>query len=341
LIAKTEDDETKEQLQQLCEVVESATILTKKLSTLSRQEIPRLEVVDLNTFSNDLLALLRRTLPTSIKLSLVPADHQLQVRADKSLLEQVFLNICFNARDAVGEKGAIGIVIEKMTLDAASLRHMPDLEPGEYACISVTDNGCGIDSEVIPQIFDPFFTTKRTGTGTGLGLANCYSIVKQHKGMILVDSTPGAGSCFSVYLPLSESSGSPIRKAAELEAPQAPGSKNLILVVDDDAEIVSLTCATLKSAGYETIACTGGAQALELFEKHRDEICLVLLDLVMPGLTGREVAQRIRRVKKDAKILFISGYIPENKSEDLDGPILRKPYKRTQLMRVVAQLMTS
>ncbi|MEP5766402.1 MAG: ATP-binding protein [Halieaceae bacterium] len=209
LLQSEQDKASKARLERICQVVERAMSLTQKLSTLSRQEITQKEIFDLNEFSQDLLVLLEHTLPSSIHLSLLNSDQALSVDADKSLIEQVLLNICFNARDALESKGSIIITLGRKILDEESLGSMPDIAPGEYAQIRVKDDGCGIDADTLPRIFDPFFTTKGIGTGTGLGLANCYSIIKEHDGIILVDSSPGQGSCFSIYLPLIESLSQP------------------------------------------------------------------------------------------------------------------------------------
>ena len=197
-----QDEEVRERLERICQVVERAMTLTQKLSTLSRQEVTQKELFDLNEFSNELLELLRHTLPSSIDLSCVPHREPLRIEADKMLLEQVLLNLSFNARDALDSIGRIEISLEERQLDERFIGWESEMEPGAYALIAVRDSGRGIDPDVLPRIFDPFFTTKEKGTGSGLGLANCYSIIKQHKGLILVESTPGEGTCFSIYLPL-------------------------------------------------------------------------------------------------------------------------------------------
>jgi PAS domain S-box-containing protein len=203
LMKGDQGEQVNERLERVRDVVDRAMKLTQKLSTLSRQEATEKEVIELNAFSEDLITLLQHTLPTSIKLSRVAQESPLYVHADRALLEQVLLNICFNARDAVESIGSIEISLQQKRLDKKFLGPRSDNAPGDYALIEVRDDGCGIEADALPRIFDPFFTTKGLGTGTGLGLANCYSIVKQHNGLILADSVPGEGSCFSIYLPLA------------------------------------------------------------------------------------------------------------------------------------------
>ncbi len=196
------DKELQEELNQMGRVIERAMVLTGKLSTLSRQEMTTREIFDINAFVKELLTLLQRTLPGGIRLAFTAAASALYVKADKTQLEQVLLNLCFNARDALAGEGVINISLGTSVLQQTLSGDGELVAPGKFVCIRVEDNGTGITPEVLPRIFEPFFTTKSKGSGTGLGLANCYSIIRQHQGEILVDSAVGTGSVFMVYLPL-------------------------------------------------------------------------------------------------------------------------------------------
>jgi PAS domain S-box-containing protein len=341
LLDDTLSQETKQTLEQICNVVVRAMNLTEKLSTLSRQEKTHKEAFDMNQLLAEMIVLLEHTFPASVSLSSVLAEQPLPVFADKAQIEQVLLNICFNARDAMESNGNISIITSRETLARSFLRQIPDVDPGEYCVIAIVDEGCGIEPDVIPRIFDPFYTTKASGSGTGLGLANCYSIVKQHRGMILVDSIPDSGSSFSVFLPMSQSEEELPREDPVAVHTLAKTQNKLVLVADDNVEILELTRSCLKYAGFETLGATSGSQALELFHQYRHEISLVVLDFVMPDTGGQETAEQIRLVDNDVKILFVTGYIPEDVNATLTEPIIRKPYKRTEFLKTVEQLLSS
>ncbi len=340
LLDDTLSKTTRRTLEQICKVVLRAMKLTDKLSTLSRQEQTQKNAFDMNALVEELVVLLQHTLPASVSLSASPSNQPLHVFADRSQIEQVLLNICFNARDAIESNGNIRIMTSRKTVDHDFLKQIPDMATGEYCVITVEDDGCGIQNDVLPRIFDPFYTTKAAGLGTGLGLANCYSIVEQHKGMILVNSTPDSGSSFSVYLPLTnpDEHALPDSPAAVHALPKL--DKKVVLVADDNAEILELTRLSLKMAGFETLTADNGRQALDLFQQHRHAISLVILDFVMPEMGGEQVAKQIRLVDSEVKILFVTGYIPEEVTAGLKEPIIRKPYQRNDLLKAIEQLLS-
>ena len=332
LLSDKHDAETRIALENVRDVGTRAMNLTKKLATLSRQDVARPEVFDVNEFLQELEELLDHTLPTSVDLTVTPADSPLSVFGDRAQLEQVMLNLCFNARDAMASKGCIQIQATRQTVDRISLGLDAQPAAGDYVVITIEDNGQGIESQVLPRIFDPFFTTKEVATGTGLGLANCYSIVEAHNGTITVDSTPGEGSCFSVYLPISTLELSETGTVSETEtaapaitrAPSTGGG--LVLVADDNPQLLDLACKILEKMGYETCAALDGKQALELYKARRDEISVLVLDLVMPQMSGQEVAAAVRELSDEVRILFVSGYVPEQTESALKEPLIRKPY---------------
>lgn len=342
LVGDTHIKATRHTLEQVCNVAVRAMNLTEKLSTLSRQEKSQREAFDVNQLLEELIVLLKHTLPASVALSADPTKNPLYIFADRVQMEQVLLNICFNARDAIESNGNIRITTAQQTIDSRFLKRITDMDPGEYCVITIEDDGCGMAPEVLPGIFDPFYTTKASGSGTGLGLANCYSIVEQHKGMIEVDSSPDSGSSFSIYLPLSQPNITALKEnPVAKHALAKPHHNKLVLVADDNAEILYLTQLSLQSAGFDTLAAEHGKQALELYHRHRDEISLIVLDFVMPTMGGQEVAEQIRLVDNDVKILFVTGYIPEEETANLNEPIIRKPYQRTDFLKTIQQLLGS
>ena len=339
LLDDKHDTATRESLEQVRKVAGRAMQLTQTLATLSRQDVARPEVFDVNAFMQDLHELLGHTLPASVHLEVSLADDALPVFGDRSQIEQVLLNLCFNARDAIDSTGRILLTTRKETLSPAALGSHAQLEPGDYVLITVEDDGHGIEPELLPRIFDPFFTTKGKGTGTGLGLANSYSIVEQHDGMITVDSTPGQGSRFTVYLPLAAGDVATSKPVAPVAVSPAANRGKLVLVADDNAQLLKLTCRVLQAAGFETCAAATGRKALDLYTARQDEICLLILDLVMPDLGGQEVAEAVRRMSGDVKILFVSGYVPERTLRTLNEPIVKKPYSLDALIDTVNDLL--
>jgi PAS domain S-box-containing protein len=332
------DAETRRALESVRDICVRAMGLTKQLATLSRQDVTRPEVFDINDLLRDLTELLGHTLPSSVAMSVNPGDAPLPVHGDRSQLERVLLNLCFNARDAIESKGSIRIEAGRRTLHGTGHRPDPGLDAGDYVVITVEDDGHGIPADLLPRIFDPFFTTKEAGTGTGLGLANSYSIVEQHGGTMTVDSTAGEGSRFSIYLPLATSGAIAPAPSPASPGRGAPSAGKLVLVADDNPQLRKLACMVLEKAGFETCMAEDGKQALELFKSRQDEIRLLILDLVMPGMDGQEVAAAVRELSPDVRILFVSGYVPEETKRELTEPIIRKPYTIDTLMAAVADL---
>ncbi len=346
LMSDKHDAETRDSLERVRDIAERALHLTEKLATLSRQELTRPETFDINEFLKELKDLLGHTLPATVNLTVTLGDTPLTFHGDRSQLEQVLLNLCFNARDAVDSKGDIRIAAHEATVDGLAPNSPPELERGNYVLISVEDNGHGIDADDLPRIFDPFFTTKSTGMGTGLGLANSYSIVQQHKGVITAESAPGEGSRFVVYLPLASASDAtdqtapPPSSGSTSEPPsRAAAAGKMVLVADDNPELLDLTCTVLKNDGFDCCRASDGKQALEVFESNKDKIRLLVLDLVMPGMGGQEVAERVRQMSDDVQILFVSGYVPEKTQESLTEPVLKKPFTIEAFMETVRQMV--
>ncbi len=340
LLKDKHDAETRNALESVRDIGTRAMSLTKKLATLSRQDATRPELFDVDELLSELEELLRHTMPASVDLIVARPEEPLSLFGDRSQLEQVLLNLCFNARDAVEDKGRIRVHAGRQDVDGLEME--PALQAGtsEYVVISVEDDGHGIDPEILPRIFDPFFTTKETATGTGLGLANCYSIVEQHNGTITVDSTPGNGSCFFVFLPLAtleEQEADSGRHRAVSGYASAGRESGLVLVADDNPQLLELACKVLENAGYKTCTAADGKEALEVYKARQHEIRLLILDLVMPEMTGQEVAAAVRELSDDVGILFVSGYVPEQTQRELKEPLIRKPYSIKDLMQAMEE----
>ena len=336
-----QDEQARKSLENVRDIGLRAIGLTQKLATLSRQDMSRPEIFEINDFLQELQTLLDHTMPASVHLTVTPASTPLHVRGDRSQLEQVVLNLCFNARDAIDSKGQIRLHAGLQTLDGHGLGNQPQLDAGDYVVMTVEDDGHGIPADVLPRIFDPFFTTKGTETGTGLGLANSYSIIERHHGTITVESTPGTGSCFAIYLPMTAGAMGDGPEAAEALPPSGRSEAKeggLVLVADDNPQLLELACKVLEGAGYATCTAGDGKAALDLYRERQSEIRLLILDLAMPQMGGQEVAAAVRQLSSDVRILFVSGYVPENTQQALTEPMIRKPYTISELMAALKEL---
>ena len=323
-------------LKQVLASVERAGNLTRQLLTFSRRQVLQPRSTDLNALVDNLVRMLRRLIGEHIAIDLRPAPEPICIHADPGMVEQVLVNLCVNARDAMPEGGKLTLCTDVVIVDEAFC-HLHDLEqPGRYALLTVTDTGTGIEPEHLQRIFEPFFTTKKEGHGTGLGLSIAYGIVRQHKGSVRVHSDPGRGTIFSIYLPVSDD-GVQASSAASLDC--VPGGSETILVAEDEEHVLGLLRELLQSQGYEVLAARDGQEALEVFQAHKERIDLTVLDVVMPKLGVREVIARIREAAPGASILLSTGYT----ANAIDGDFLRahaltvveKPYSPCELFKAV------
>jgi PAS domain S-box-containing protein len=329
----------RDDLQAIQRSVHRARDLTRQLLAFSRQQMLAPTVLELGATVADLLPLLRRLLGEAIDLRFEAERSDLHVHADRGQLEQVLMNLCLNARDAMSGSGTIAIRVADRDVDRELSKQDALLEPGPYAVLEVADTGAGIPPELVGRIFEPFFTTKEVGAGTGLGLATVYGIVRQHGGAVLVESEPGRGSRFTILLPESAE-----RAATDEERPVArvEGGPEVILVVEDETSVRDLAVRVLQRAGYRVLTATDGQDAVM---RHAVEpaIDLVVLDVVMPRMGGREAARQIRARDPRARILFVSGYAPEEADGETDWAsseeFLLKPYDATTLLTRVRGLL--
>ncbi len=326
--------------QQIQKVADRAAALTRQLLAFSRRQVLQPKVVDMNELIAEMSRLLRRLVREDIEFQLRLGESLGRVKADPSQLEQVLLNLTVNACDAMPHGGRLTIETRNVIADEEYARRHATVEPGEYVLLVVSDTGEGMDAETKARIFEPFFTTKGAGKGTGLGLATVYGVVKQSGGYIWVESTPGAGSAFEVYLPVTEA-----RPECLLE--ESPASvrkrhKGTVLVTEDEAEVRTLACEFLKSAGYQVLTAQDGEEALAIMQRLGKTVQVLLADVVMPKMGGPELAKRLERLAPDLKVVYMSGYLENGQehSEVMESRFfLQKPFSRDALVRQVAEAM--
>jgi CheY-like chemotaxis protein len=286
--------------------------------------------------------MLNRLIGDDIEVVSVPRDDLGTIKADPVQIEQVLMNLVANARDAMLQGGKITITTANVELDETNARQHPLAKPGPYVMLAVTDTGVGIDKETQPHIFEPFFSTKETGKGTGLGLATVFGIVKQSGGTISLHSEPGHGTTFKVYFPRHDES--PVVSQEEKEMPVRLGSETLLLV-DDAGPLRELTRRLLEDSGYTVLASGSPLEAIRIADQHKGALPLLITDVVMPGLSGPALAERVTAARPETRVLYTSGYTddaiyPHGKL----GPncaFLEKPFTRDDLMRKVRELLDS
>jgi len=318
-----------------------AADLTRQLLAFSRQQVLDPKVLDLNAIVAGLEKMLRPLIGEDIELSTALDPALGHVKADQGQIEQVIMNLVINGRDAMPEGGKLMIETASVKLDKAYACRHPPVVPGSYALLAVTDTGIGMDAKTQAHIFDPFFTTKEMGKGTGLGLATVYGVVKQSGGYIWVYSEPGKGTTFKTYLPLVEESPEP----AGLRATRAEPSRGseTILLVEDEESLRVMTRTLLVQSGYHVLDADSGAQALEIAHRHEETIHLLLTDVVLPGMRGRELAERMVLFRPDLRVLLMSGYtdhaIAAQGVLDVGTFFLQKPFTRDALTREVRKVL--
>jgi PAS domain S-box-containing protein len=325
------DSEAAECLREIEGAGVRAADLTNQLLAFSRRQPLRPMAVDLNELTRGLMRMLRRLLPENIEIDLIAGQELAAVNADPTQLEQVVVNLCVNARDAMDRGGQLTLQTENVLIEPDYCELHAWARPGRYVLLSVTDTGVGMTAEVRERAFEPFFTTKGAQHGTGLGLATVYGIVQQHGGMLHVASKLAEGTTFRVYLPADT------RLAAEvgqkIERPPPEGHET-ILVAEDEERVRKVVVQILQRAGYRTIAAADGVQAIRLLRERPEAVHLVLLDVVMPELGGPETWEQIRELRAGLRVLFMSGYADERYLARLPPgtEILDKPFRTEELL---------
>ncbi len=318
-----------------------AAALTRQLLAFARRQILEPRSVDLNQTAIETLSLLEKVIGGNIEIKANLAPDLTVVRADPTQVEQVLMNLCINSRDAMPDGGSLIIDTVNTTLDREFCAWQPQAQPGQYAVLSVTDSGTGMDPETLDRIFEPFFTTKGLGKGTGLGLATVYGIVRQHGGFLNVYSEVGKGTTFRCYFPASTEVAAP-REKVEDTGPIRGGSET-ILIAEDHEGLSQLALETLTRLGYQVMLATDGEQAVADFCASPDRIALAVLDVVLPKLSGPEIYARIREIRPDLPVIFATGYSPEiaqlQKVQQEGLPVLQKPYSPRDLARKVREAL--
>ena len=319
-------------IKKIGEAAERGSKLTHGLLAYSRKKSEPSTPVDLNKLILDIQDFFGRVIGERIKKTLSLSKQQLVVLADSSQIEQVLVNLATNARDAMSDGGELKISTELTEIDRSFCQMHGYGEPGTYALIQVADSGVGIPKEIQQKIFDPFFTTKDTGKGTGLGLAMAWGVVKQHKGYILVDSISVKGSLFKIYLPLTYQ---PVADSTVSSSTQLPGGKETILLVEDDPLVRESTSSILSTVGYQVIVSDCAKSALKVLDQNRNDLALILSDVVMPGIKGPEFYQEIRK-KTQIPVIFMSGYTFDSLHEQglfrEEVTLLNKPIQPIELL---------
>jgi len=318
-----------------------AAALTSQLLAFSRRQLLQPKVVDLNEVVTDIDRILRRLIGEDITLVTVKDPCLGRIKADPGQLEQVIVNLSVNARDAMPDGGTLTIRTANVVLDQGSINEDGPMRPGRYVSLTVCDNGCGMDSETVSRIFEPFYTTKSTGKGTGLGLATVYGIVKQSDGHISVESNPGRGTCFSIYLPQVDEEP---HAETESRGQETSGcNKETILVVEDEKIVRELVCVVLQEAGYLIHVAENAETAMDLCTRLKEPVHLLLTDVIMPGMNGRELAQRLTKHYGSLPVLFMSGYtdnIIEHHGVLKQGAaFIGKPFTPETLKRAVRETL--
>jgi len=314
-----ESEDGKQRLKKIGDLSMLAADMIKQLLTFARKDEAEMKHFDLTVFINEAYKLARVSIPENILCSFHFGKDKLFINGNATQIQQILMNLMNNARDALvgAESPAITVSLSEFEADDAFLSLRPELTARHYGRLSVQDNGMGITKDKQKRIFDPFFTTKEVGKGTGLGLAMVYGAMQSHQGLIEVESEVGSGTCFTLYFPLLEEVANTTGDAKKQQVVQ--GNGELILVVDDDQRLCECEYELLQKMGYRALTACNGIEALRLFEQHRHEISLVLMDVVMPVLGGVASANRIQKLEPSAKIIFMTGY---DKDQDMASELM-------------------
>ena len=333
-----------ESVEQVSMAADRAANLTRQLLTFCRKQSMQPKLMDLNDTIRHVGKMLNRILGEDIVLEVNEEPQVPLINADAGMMELILINLACNARDAMPRGGNLRISSSSIEITAAHVQQQPKASLGCHVCLTISDTGCGMDAKTLRHAFEPFFTTKDVGKGTGLGLATVYGIVDQHHGWIEVTSEPGQGATFKIYLPAAK------KRDVKAVDPAAPGEilngKETILLVEDELELRELARLILEEYDYRILEAGSGVQALKVWEQHKDEIDLLLTDMVMPeGMTGRELAERLQTEKPGIKVLYSSGYSPDVIGGSFKLPenshFLAKPYHPPKLAQAVRECLDS
>ena len=339
LSERSETDAQRKSVEQIQKAASRAVGMTRQLLAFSRMQVLQPRVVDLNAVIAELGKMLPRLIGEHIEYSFSPQPELFAVQADPGQIEQVLMNLAVNARDAMPDGGKLQVRTGNAEIGPEEEARRPSMTPGSYALISVSDTGHGMDEETKAHIFEPFFTTKEIGKGTGLGLATVYGIVKQSRGFIWVESKQGQGTTFEIFLPRTAEAPSPV--TSETPAAAARGGSETILLVEDEAGVRELAHEFLKAAGYKVLEARDGAEALEVAARYSGSIELLLTDMVMPRMSGKELMRTLREERPGLKVVMMSGYSEfsaDGKSE-AEFVSLAKPFSMASLVETLDEVL--
>jgi two-component system, cell cycle sensor histidine kinase and response regulator CckA len=334
-------DPSREPILRISQAGEQAAGLTQQLLAFSRRQVMQMRVVNLNELVRDYEKTFGRLLGEDIVLR-SDLDPQLRpVKVDPVQMQQVLMNLAMNARDAMPQGGKLTFATRNVTIAADAAAEHSDLAPGDHVLLAVTDTGTGIDQATLPRIFEPFFTTKEVGRGTGLGLSTVFGIVKQSGGAVEVRSEPGQGTTFEVYLPACPAAAIDPMATKRLE--KIPSGPETVLLIEDEAAVRLLTADVLRKLGYHVLEAADGEEAIRVAEKTTRPIDLVISDVVMPHLGGRQASERIRELQPNVRVLFVSGYtddaIVRHGVLQAETPFLHKPFTPPMLAKKVREVL--
>ncbi len=327
--------------QEIKSSAERASLLTQQLLAFSRKQVLQPKVIILNNLVSNLERMLRRLIGEDIVLE-TRLDSKLGLtRADQSQVEQIIMNLVLNSRDALPGGGKIVMETKGVHLGHKYCAQHEGLNPGRFVMIAVSDTGCGMDRETQERIFEPFFTTKRRGKGTGLGLSTVFGIVKQSEGHIEVESRPGKGSTFRIYLPQTEAAAE--ERIAARKTTSTPTGSESILIVEDDRAVRKMVSKTLKRLGYTVYEARTGVEALQICGRNNNSIRLLMTDVIMPEMNGCELAKRLVKHNPDTKVLYTSGYLENDTVNqivlDESAGFLQKPFSPSDLAWKIRQAL--
>ncbi|TAJ09801.1 MAG: PAS domain S-box protein [Nitrospirae bacterium] len=334
-------DPQREHVQEIQEAGDRATALTNQLLTFSRRQVVQPKVLDLNAIVGHIEGMLRRLIGEDIHLATKLIQEPAFVKVDPGQIEQVIVNLAVNARDAMPQGGRLAIETSTVELDQPPIHAHGVAQAGPYVMLTISDTGQGMDATTQARIFEPFFTTKEQGKGTGLGLSTVYGIVSQSSGSIVVHSEPGRGTTFKIYLPRIRQETLDIAPTSVVTQP--PHGSESILLVEDEEKVRMLVAAVLRRKGFTVQTARDGAEALKTLEAHTGPLHLLLTDMVMPGMNGRELAEQVTRRHPTIKVLYMSGYTDDatvrHGALDASTPFLQKPFPPDVLVRKLRELL--